>query len=131
MYPRSMAISETLWSPQSKKDWNDFVGRVETQFRRFDKAGINYSTSMYDPIISVKKNNAGSLVIELATETAGLDLFYTLDNSIPNQYHNKYREPIVVPADVDNFRVISYRNGQPLGRLISLKKEDLAKRVRR
>jgi hexosaminidase len=131
MYPRSLAISETLWSPQSRKDWSNFIGRVENQFRRFDKAGINYSTSMYDPIISVKKNNAGSLVIELTTETAGLDIFYTLDNSIPNHYHNKYREPIVVPADVDNFRVITYRNGQPLGRLISLKKEDLAKRVRR
>lgn len=130
-YPRTLAISETLWSPQIRKDWKSFVGRVENQFKRFDKAGINYSISMYDPLIGVKKDASGNLVITLTTEVEGLDLYYTLDNSIPNQYHPKYREPIVVPADVDNFRVISYRNGQALGRLISIKKEDLSKRVRK
>jgi hexosaminidase len=131
MYPRALAISETLWSPKGKKDWNNFVERVENQFGRFDLAKINYSISMYDPIIQVKKNASENLVIEMTTEKEGIDLFYTLDNAVPNQYHNKYNGPVTISEDVDNFRVISYQNGKPLGRLISIKKEDLLKRVKK
>jgi hexosaminidase len=131
MFPRAFAIAETLWSPKSRKNWSNFVVRTETHFSRFDAASVNYSTSMYDPIITVSKNDAGRMVVDMTTEVEGLDLFYTLDNSIPNQYHSKYTGPIELSADVDNFRVISYRNGRPMGRLISLKREDLAKRIRK
>jgi hexosaminidase len=70
-------------------------------------------------------------VVELTTEVPGLDLYFTLDNSVPNQYHPKYSAPIVVDGEVDNFRVISYKGKQPMGRLISLKREDLAKRAKK
>ena len=128
-YPRALAIAETMWSPSSKKNWSNFVERVENQFSRFDLAKINYAVSMYDPIIKVTKNNTGRLVINLSTELDGLDLHYTLDNSVPNQYHAAYKGPIEVPADADNFKVISYRNGKPIGHLMSIKIEDLAKRA--
>jgi hexosaminidase len=129
-YPRAFAISETLWTPESKKNWNNFVTRVEDQFARFDEARVNYSTSLYDPIISVKKTDKG-IVVTLSTEVEGLDIYYTLDNAIPNQYHSLYKEAILLPADVDNFRMIAYRNGKPIGRLISIKMEDLVKRIRK
>ena len=129
-YPRTFAISETMWSPKARKNWNNFATRVETHFARFDQGGINYARSMYDPIIKVKKNENG-IRIELESEVEGLDLYYTLDNAIPNHYHPKYREPIQVPEDVDAFRVVSYKNGKVVGNLITIKKEDLAKRIRK
>jgi hexosaminidase len=131
MYPRTLAVSENLWSPKNKKEWNGFVSRVENQFVRLDKAGINYSPAMYDPIIQVKRNAAGRLTIELTTEVPGLDLYYTVDNTIPNQYYSKYIGTIEFPEGADTFRVISYKNGKAIGRLISLKAEDLEKRVRK
>jgi hexosaminidase len=130
-YPRAWAIAETLWTPPARKNWSDFVTRVEDHFNRFDQANINYARSMYDPIISVKKNSAGQIIIDLSTEVSGLDLYYTLDNTIPNQHYEKYSKTIVLPADVDQFRVISYRGNQPMGRLISIKMEDLVKRIRK
>ncbi len=130
-YPRAFAIVEGLWTGKSKKNWNDFVTRVESHFERFDAAQINYSPSIYDPIISVKKNTEGKITIELYAEAQGIDFYYTVDNSIPNQYHNRYTNMIVLPDDADYFKVISYRNGKPLGRLINLKTEDLVKRVRK
>ena len=130
-YPRAWAMAETLWSPRSRKNWTDFIGRVENHFTRFDQAKINYAISIYDPIISVRKNDAGRITIELNAEVSGLDLYYTLDNTIPNQYSEKYSKMIVLPADVDQFRVISYRNNKPLGRLISIKTEDLVKRIKK
>lgn len=130
-YPRALAIAETVWSPESKKNWNSFVKRVENHFERFDEAGVNYAPSMYDPIITVKKNSNGHLTIDLKTEVEGLDIFYTVDNSVPNQYQEKYKNAITFPVGADIFRVITYRNNKPVGRLISLKTEELQKRVRK
>jgi hypothetical protein len=36
-----------------------------------------------------------------------------------------------MPEGADTFRVISYRDGQPMGRLISIKTPDLEKRVKK
>lgn len=130
-YPRAFAIAETLWSHKSKKDWNNFVTRVEYHFERFNEARRNYARSMYDPIISVTKNSRGNLEVNLSTEVDGLTLYYTIDNTIPNQYYPKYKEPIVLPKGTDMFRVISYKENKPAGRLISLKVEDLEKRVKK
>ena len=130
-YPRTFAISETMWSPKNKKEWSNFVGRVEDHFGRFDQAGINYAPSIYDPMISVKQNGNGQLSIELSTEAQNLDIFYTVDNSIPNQYYSRYEGPIMFPQGADMLRVITYRDNKPLGRLISLKTEDLEKRIKK
>lgn len=130
-YPRALAIAETVWSPESKKNWNTFVINVENHFERFDAAGINYAPSMYDPIISVKKDKTGKLSIDLSSEIDGLDIYYTLDNSVPNRYHNRYNASIAFPPGADMFRVITYRNDKPVGRLITLKTEDLEKRAKK
>jgi hexosaminidase len=130
-FPRAFAIAETLWSPKLHNDWDNFVGRVESHFDRFDKSGLNYSKSMYDPIIGVKKNEAGLLEISMSTEVNGLVIYYTIDNSIPNQYFSKYTEPIIFPEDVDLLRVITYQNEKPMGRLISIKTEELEKRIKK
>ena len=122
-------MSETMWSNKKKKDWNGFVKRVEGHFERFDQAGINYARSIYDPIIKVTRPG-DQLVVDITTEVEGLDIYYTLDNTIPNQYYPKYSAPITLPKDVDMVRLISYRNGKPIGKLISIKTEDLEKRVR-
>ena len=130
-YPRALAISESMWTPKSKKNWNSVFGKVENHFGRFDAAGINYAQSAYDPVITVKKNDAGKTVITLATEIEGIDLYYTVDNSIPSHYHTKYAGAIEFPDGADNFRVIAYRDGKPVGRLISIMTEDLEKRVKK
>lgn len=130
-YPRTFAVAETMWSPKTKKEWTGFVSRVEKHFERFDEAEINYAPSIYDPIIEVKKNEKGQLTIDLTTEAQNLDIFYTVDNSIPNQYYPKYKSTITMPDDADMLRVITYRNNERMGRLISIKTEDLAKRIKK
>jgi hexosaminidase len=103
--------------------------RVESHFDRFDQAGINYARSIYDPVIKVTRSSE-QLVVDITTEVDGLDIYYTLDNTIPNKYYPKYTGPVTLPKDVDMVRVITYRNGRPIGNLISIKTEDLEKRVR-
>ena len=130
-YPRAWGIAEGLWSPKSRRNWADFVNRVETNFQRMEIANVNYSPAIYDPIISVRKNSEGKTVVEMKTEVAGIDLMYTLDNAIPNRYHPRYQSPILLPDDADFLKVQSYRNGKPAGRLIVLKTEELLKRIKK
>lgn len=130
-YPRAFAIAETLWTPNGRKDWDNFAGRVEKHFDRFDQAGVNYAVSMYDPIFEVKRNADKLLEVTLTSELPGLTIHYTIDNSIPNQYSPRYNQTIVFTEDVDMLRVVTYRNGKPVGRLMSIKTEDLEKKVRR
>jgi hexosaminidase len=128
-YPRAFAIAETMWSPKGRKQWSNFVTRVEDHFQRFDEGGINYAPSIYDPIIEVKKDDNGKITIDLTSEAQGVDIFYSVDNTIPNQYSPKYSGTINFPDGADMLRVITYRNNKALGRLISIKTEDLEKRI--
>src|SRR6478609_6502923 len=54
-WPRGMSLAETAWSPKEKKNWTNFYNKVGEHLKRFDVAEINYSTAIYEPIITVKK----------------------------------------------------------------------------
>lgn len=130
-FPRVCALAENLWSPKSKRSFSDFTNRVEHHFERLSARKVNYSPSMYDPIISVKKASTGQLEIELKPEAQNLDIYFTLDNTIPTPYHTRYTAPVKLPPGTDMLRVASFREGKQMGRLISLSYDDLVKRVRK
>ena len=130
-WPRSFAISETAWSPASKKNWKSFVGKIEDHFKRFDVAEIKYAPSMYDADFMVTKNDKGELVVGLNTEIEGLDIYYSFDNSYPDHFYPKYTGPITVPVDATMMRVITYRGKQPVGRMNNMPVEELKKRAKK
>jgi hexosaminidase len=94
-----------------------------------DVAKTKYAPSVYDPSFKVRKDSQDRLVVILESEVEGLDLHYTFDNSFPDEYYPKYTEPLVVPIDADKLRVISYRNGKPIGRMQTMPVEELKRRV--
>ena len=84
---------------------------------------------MYDPIIKATKGPNGLPVAELSTEISGLDIFYSFDNSFPDKFYPKYTEPVEVPKDAVTMRMITYRNSEPVGRMISIAVAELKKRA--
>jgi len=128
-YPRAFAISETLWSPKSKKNWIDFAGRVEQQFGRLNAADINYSPAMYDPVITPVLQRDNNVTVNLATEIPGLDIYYTFDNSFPDSHYPKYTEPLAIPKDAVMLRMITYRGKKAIGRLITVQVTDINQRA--
>lgn len=129
-WPRSFAISESLWSPKEKRNWNDFITRVEKHFDRFDAAEMKYATSMYDAIFVPKKDSNGNLQIELTTEVGDIDIHYTFDESNPDNYYPKYTSPLSVPKDAITLKVATYRHGQPVGKQINMPIDELKRRAR-
>lgn len=60
IFPRASALSEVLWSPKEKRNWTDFEKRLQTQFKRYDLWGANYSKAFFDlkaSILPAKDNN--------------------------------------------------------------------------
>jgi hexosaminidase len=129
-YPRSFAVSETLWSPRGNKNWNSFVKKVENHFERFDAAEMKYSTAMYDCIFKPKKDNEGKLQIELGTEIEDLDIYFTFDETNPDKYYPKYNSPLSVPKDAVTLKVVTYRGNKQIGKQINMPIAELKKRAK-
>ena len=129
VWPRAFAIAESVWSPKEKKNWNDFEARVEKQFERYDVAEKKYAPSIFDPIFKATKNADGQVSVELSTEVQGLHIYYSFDNSFPDKFYPEYKEPLIVPKDASNLRVITYRDGKPIGRMITMPVAELKKRA--
>jgi hexosaminidase len=131
IWPRSMAVAEDLWSPKEKKDWDNFAARVEDQFRRLDVEQVKYSASMFDAIITPKKdvNAFDSITVDLATEVNGLDIYYSFDNSNPDNFYPKYTGTLTIPKDASWLKVITYRDGKPIGRQLNVTIGELQRRA--
>ncbi len=129
LWPRAFAIAESVWSPKAKKNWNNFVNRVEKQFERFDVAEIKYSPAMYDPVITVKKDEKNLPVVEMKTEVSGLTIHYSFDNSFPDKFYPEYTQPVYIPKDAATMRVITYRDGKRIGRMMTVPVSQLKKRA--
>ena len=127
-YPRALAIIESVWSPSEKKEWNNFSTRLETHFNRFETAGKPISKAVYDPIVIVKKQD-GKMMCTLSNDLSNVDIYYTIDGTFPAQYSTKYTQPFEIPKGDITFRAVSYRNGKPIGRTLTISKEMLEKRI--
>ncbi|HLZ87893.1 MAG TPA: family 20 glycosylhydrolase [Puia sp.] len=131
VWPRSMAVAEDLWTPKEKKNWDDFAGRVEANFARLDVEQVKYARSMFDAIITPKKDISAndSVTVDLATEVSGLDIYYSFDNSNPDNFYPKYTGTLTIPKDASWLKVITYRDGKPIGHQLNISVLALQQRV--
>lgn len=129
LWPRAMAIAESVWSPKQRKVWPDFVNRVEQHFDRLNAANIRYSTAMYDPIIGSRYDANGNLVLLVDKEIPDMSVHFSIDESNPDQTYRHYQAPYTLPKDVANVKFVCYKNGKQVGRQINISIEELKKRA--
>jgi hexosaminidase len=129
-WPRGFALAESVWSPKEKKNFNTFFAKVEKHFERFNEAEIKYAPSVYDPIFKATRAADKKLNVDLSTEVQGLEIYYSFDNSYPDNYYPKYTGILTVPIDATQLRVITYRGNKPVGRMVTMPIEELNKRAK-
>lgn len=129
IFPRAWALSEIFWSPKEAKNWDSFINRVEKQFQRSEVAQINYSKAIYDPIIDLTLKD-GKIWLSMTTEAPDLDIYYTIDDAMPDNFVPKYSNPIELPDGPITLRVITYRDNKPIGHLITLSPEEIKRRLK-
>ena len=94
-YPRMVAVAEVGWTPNDKKDLNDFYRRMNNAYVRMDGHKINYH-------IPQPEQPNGSCNFVAFTDTATLTfkttrpmkVVYTTDGSTPNINSKEYTEPL-------------------------------------
>ncbi len=95
-FPRAIALAEVAWSQQSRRNWDDFIDRMDNQFTRLDFMGVKYSKGSFIVDITTVRDKNRNLVV-LSSETKGMEIRYTLDGSDPLQTSVLYKEPFEIP----------------------------------
>ena len=126
-WPRGWALAEVFWTPKNMKNWENFIKRVENHFVRADFGEIKYARSMYNPIVTSFLDENSIFNIEVGTEIKNLSIYYTFDNTDPDLYSLKYDSSLSVPKDATWFKLITYRDKEPVGKMITLRIDELKK----
>lgn len=129
VWPRGLSIAESIWSPVSAKNWTDFVRRTEQHMQRMDEADVKYATSMYDCIFKPQRGANGELEVVLSAELDGLDIYYSVDETNPDAHYPRYTNPVRRPKDAVHLKVVTYRNGKQVGKLIRMPFKTLEERL--
>ena len=116
-WPRGLALAEVLWSKAEDRDWEGFVARMEDHFARFDAGEVKYARSVYDPVITIFREGE-EMYVRMETEIEGLDIHYSFDESYPDKFYPVYQSLLRFPAGSGSVRVVTYRDGEQVGRQI-------------
>lgn len=119
-WPRAFALSEVFWSPKGPRNWPEFMSRVEAHFKRFDAQDVNYARSVYNPIVTLEKHPMGMTEVALSHELPNTYLYYTTDNTVPDDHLPLYTQPFMMPKGADRVKVIAYQNGKPIGKMVEV-----------
>lgn len=112
LFPRLLALSEVLWTPENQRDWNTFTQRLQRQLPRWDVWGVNYSKSMYQ-VVGKAQMLENQLQLELNTEYPQAEIRYTI-NTPDFSTSKKYEKPLFVDTSAV-IRSAVFRAGKMIG----------------
>ena len=124
LFPRLSALSEVLWSPKEKKNWNDFEKRLQVQFKRYDLWNANYSRAYYDLKATViPTENFDGVMWKLETKNPAAEI-KTVTHFAGRPYELKFNEGIkyTSPIPVKSTQLvaaISMVNGKAISNPVS------------
>ena len=115
--PRMAAMAEVLWSPKERRDWNEFVPRVEQQMKRYEAANYNYARSAYLVSIGTASDSmTKSFGVTLTSEMKAPDIRYSLDGSDPAGSSTRYAGPFSI-AKTATIKAAAFREGKLSGKI--------------
>lgn len=112
MFPRALAVAEIGWTPQEKRDWQDFKPRVNAHIPVLQQMGLNpfpLSNELeFDMVVDTIQKE---IRVTMDAEKYPTEIHYTTDGSTPTASSPIYQEPIVVK---DSAKIVAgiFVNGQ-------------------
>ncbi len=116
-FPRLAALAELAWTPAARKNWEDFTKRMETQYKRYAEAGINYSQSAKNVWQSVEVDTASkTATITLRTQSYQPEIRFTTDGSEPKKSSPVYTAPfqLSLPGTI---KAVVFEGDKPVGKI--------------
>ena len=115
MFPRALAVAEIGWTPQDKRDWQDFKSRVNTQIPVLQKMGLNPFPLSYELDFSMDVDTANKqITVYLDAEKYPAEIRYTTDGSVPTSSSPLYQDGIIVKDSAD-IRAAIFEQGKLMG----------------
>lgn len=117
IFPRLAALSETIWSPKSSRDWNDFTKRLKTQFKRYEALNINYAKSAYlvTADMEVDLENK-SVMMVLKNEFPNSDIRYVFGEGSIDNDAILYKDPIEI-KETTAVKASMFEHDRPVGKI--------------
>ncbi|WP_286829646.1 MULTISPECIES: beta-N-acetylhexosaminidase [Kordiimonas] len=113
VFPRLLAVAESVWSDPAKKNFDEFAGRLAPHMDRLKALGIRPADSAFAPKIDVVKGEGSERTVTLSSQT-GVGMFrYTLDGSAPTADAALYEGPINASAG-QAVKAAAFWNGEAL-----------------
>lgn len=104
--PRMLALSETVWTPLSEKNYNDFYKRVQHNFVVFDQKGYNYCEGNFN-VSFTPKNESGKLKVILSSEIPDAQIYYTTNGKYPDASSFLYKGPVSIDSSMSIEAVVA------------------------
>ncbi len=97
IFPRLLALSEVLWTPPAKKDYENFKKRMAPQLMHLKKQGINYRTPTPEGLSGTHIFTDDTVVnIEKPFKGIDTEIRYTLDGTDPDKNSKLYKDAIKI-----------------------------------
>ena len=118
-WPQALVLSEMFWTSAQSKNFSGFQKRMIKSLEYFDKKQINYSTRIFDPIITLAGDQAAQKQIAIKSEFDSEVFYYSFDNTEPDHYSSRYTgEFLRIPKGATQLKVRGYQDEKPVGKLI-------------
>ena len=114
LFPRLCAMAEVLWSPKEKRNYADFIQRMDKNYQLLDRKKINYRVDMPRGFENVNKSLQDSVSIALHDDIPSAEIRYTLDGSTPEQTSEMYTKPFQLALNTS--KKITVKSFMPNGK---------------
>lgn len=96
VFPRALALSEVVWTPQNERDYRDFQRRLQSQYKVLQKLGVNYYRPSYavEPKVDFDAVNKTDSLTLVSEQNVVSGIHYTLDGSEPGATSPVYSKPL-------------------------------------
>lgn len=93
--PRMTALAEVLWT--HKQDYDGYLGRLSTQYKRLDKLNVHYRLPDLDGFTD-DNVLVGKTVLKLAKPAPDVTIRYTTDGTPPSAQSPELPENYIIPG---------------------------------
>jgi hexosaminidase len=105
IFPRAAALAEITWSAREKRDFGDFLARLDPQIQRWRRSGVEVADSAFAVGFRLEGTRGEALRtnwvrVALATQAPYGTIRYTLDGKAPGVNSPTYKAPLELKPGV-------------------------------
>ncbi len=114
IYPRLLALSERLWTPNTARNWKSFKQRLDAEKSFLDAKDIRYSktVSMLTATQTTDLENK-QMLVTFDSEFSSPEIRYTLDGTTPTTSSMLYEDKAVAISAPTDIVAAIMKDGQP------------------